>query len=83
MATFRNRCKELAREILKTEYRAAIFPDQAQYRGRDEWTEKVKSNVEKLLDGSTYHEHGVDAQVSFKTNDLHGLNCFCRDDRII
>ncbi|KAF8176099.1 hypothetical protein K438DRAFT_1939424 [Mycena galopus ATCC 62051] len=62
VATFRNRCKELAREILKTEYRAAIFPDQAQYRGRDEWTEKVKSNVEKLLDGSTYHEHGVDAQ---------------------
>ncbi|KAF8181222.1 hypothetical protein K438DRAFT_1938080 [Mycena galopus ATCC 62051] len=62
VATFRNRCKELAREILKTEYRAAIFPDQAQYRGRDEWTEKVKSNVEKLLDESTYHEHGVDAQ---------------------
>ncbi|KAF8142457.1 hypothetical protein K438DRAFT_1784779 [Mycena galopus ATCC 62051] len=54
MATFRNRCKELAREIVKTEYRAAIFPDQAQYRGRDEWVEKVKSNVEKLLEGSSY-----------------------------
>ncbi|KAF8198712.1 hypothetical protein K438DRAFT_1759364 [Mycena galopus ATCC 62051] len=62
VATFRNRCKELAREILKTEYCPAIFPDQAQYRGRDEWTEKVKSNLEKLLDGSSYHEHGVDAQ---------------------
>ncbi|KAF8197184.1 hypothetical protein K438DRAFT_1759981 [Mycena galopus ATCC 62051] len=48
-------------DIVKTEYRA-IFPDQAQFRGRDEWIEKVKSNVEKLLEGSSYHEHGVDAQ---------------------
>ncbi|KAF8206021.1 hypothetical protein K438DRAFT_1756751 [Mycena galopus ATCC 62051] len=46
LATFRNRCRERAREIVKTECRD-IFPDQAQFRGRDDWIEK--GNVDNLM----------------------------------
>ncbi|KAJ7036725.1 hypothetical protein C8F04DRAFT_1394006 [Mycena alexandri] len=60
VATFRSKCKGYARDTVKVFYEKKIWPSRDKYPNNKQYQAKVKSNVEALLHGSTFHKNGKD-----------------------
>ena len=65
VSTFRSRCKKEARAIVARFFAAYISPEPNYEMGtnQEEYHSKVRDNIAKLLDGSSFHQNGLDAQV--------------------
>lgn len=63
-ATFRGRMKTYCRSLVPRHYKDAIFPD-GEWENQQGYFEKIQTNIQELLDNSTFHLAGKDEQVAF------------------
>ncbi|KAF7350722.1 hypothetical protein MSAN_01633300 [Mycena sanguinolenta] len=76
VSTFRGRCKDIARDIVRIWFLERIYPDEKEFGesfSQDKYVEKTIENVQALLHKGKFLEDGLDEQAIFilgRTNNL-------------